>query len=176
LTPIAVVLNKTVYLLEGAFRVLSQHILNLHVVKEFILGEPQNFESLFFGDETTLDSESLFRDLLSARVREFLHEHLVSLFGEVTHYAVKALRLSQGSNVSFVRVVVVEWYLDRMVVHVEEHIFETAVHRVITGAVFAFLASGVPILRLFELRYLFVGQITLHFLGLVSLLNFLRFA
>ena len=91
MTPVSVVLNKTVNLLEGAFRVLRQHILNLHVVKEFILCEPQNFEGLFFGDKATLYSESLFRDLLSACVREFLHEHLVSLFGEVTHYAVKAL-------------------------------------------------------------------------------------
>ena len=128
---------------------LGQHILNLDVVEEFILREPQNFEGLLFGDEATLDSESLFSDLLSARVGEFLHEHLVSLFGEVTHHAVKPLRLTQGSNVSFViSLASMVGQVARMIVDVEENIFETAIHRVITGAVFAFLATGAMILRL----------------------------
>ena len=62
------ILNQRVDL-QGLGRMLSEQLLDLDVVKELVLCQPQDLEGLLFCDKASLDSESLLGDLLSASVR-----------------------------------------------------------------------------------------------------------
>ena len=54
--------------LEWLRCMLGQQLLNLDVIKQFILSEPENLKGLLFRYETSLDPESFLCDLLPAGI------------------------------------------------------------------------------------------------------------
>jgi hypothetical protein len=54
---------------QRVLSVLSQQILDARIIKQLVLSEPKDLESLVLSDEATLDAQALVGNLLAALVR-----------------------------------------------------------------------------------------------------------
>ena len=77
---------------------LLHQLLNYQVTLQVVRGQTQNVKSLFLGDKSAFNSESLFSDLFSAFVAKLLHLALQSLPLEELKDLFHAFLGGQGSD------------------------------------------------------------------------------